>query len=126
MVPATDDSVSPSKVNASPTKRATGLRLTLKRRSPFSVAWNAGSPTLRVLVSIVMSALPVLAARSRTTAPSLASKWPRCVDIPMCVISNVTTVWPGSMAKVSGAAMARPEPAKRVDAIKVLSMERSL
>ena len=51
-----------------------------------------------------MSALPVLAARSMTTLPSLAWIRPRCVEVFMWSASKVTTVWPGSMVNVAGSA----------------------
>jgi hypothetical protein len=62
--------LSPSKVKVSPTKRAVGLCATLNRRSPFSEPSSDDDAALRVVRSRVMSALPVLAARSMTTLPS--------------------------------------------------------
>jgi hypothetical protein len=51
----------------------------------LQVAVEAGTPVLIEVVSIVISALPVLAALSNATVPSFLSKRPRSVLVPKCL-----------------------------------------
>jgi hypothetical protein len=72
-----------------------------------------------------MSALPDFAARSSTTLPSLACRRPRCVEVPKCRASKVSTVWFGSIAKVAGSAEAAATAPKSETARTVFIMEMS-
>src|SRR5207244_5096217 len=58
--------------------------------------------------------LPVLAARSIVTTPSLRSNRPRYVEVPKCLTSHAVQVWVGSSLYVTGWARATaPAPASR-------------
>jgi hypothetical protein len=82
-VPASDASLSPSKVKVSATKRAVGLTAMLNMRSPRRKPCSDAVAVLALARSIVMSALPLFVARSSITVPSFACSRPRCVDVPM-------------------------------------------
>src|SRR6478735_2992752 len=124
-VPATDATLAPSKVKASPTKRAVGFWAALNARSPLRKFSSADEAMLTLAMSTTTSALPVLAARSRRMLPSLTWNLPRCVDVPRCSVSNVTALCPGSIANVAGSAAAAPAATSIEEISKVLSMAGS-
>jgi hypothetical protein len=59
---------------------------------------KAAVPVLTDDTSMVMSTLPVRAARSNWMVPSFLSKRPRLVEVPKWAISKVAKVWVGSTA----------------------------
>ena len=97
-VPLTSLTLSPAKLNLSDVNFAVGNSAALKKSLPLRWVLNPATPVLMEAMSMVMSTLPVLPARSNWTVPSFLSKRPRAVEVPKCSTSKVTKVWPGSIA----------------------------
>ncbi len=97
-MPLTEVTLSPSKVNLLPSNLAVGESPALKKSLPFKCVSSGGTPVVIDAMSMVMSALPVLATGSIVIVPSFLSNRPRLVDVPMCLASQVTKVCKGSIA----------------------------
>ena len=87
--PDTEATLSPEKVNLSPTNLAVGLLATSKKSLLFRWLSNWVEPVLMPFMSKVISTLPDLPALSNCTVPSFLSKRPRLVEVPKCLISKV-------------------------------------
>src|SRR5258708_396727 len=75
---------------------------------------------------MLIAALPLCASRSSVRLPLTASKRPREVEVPKCLISQCTCVCAGSMTKFSGAAPAAAAvPARRLPAAAARSTRRA-
>ncbi|MNV86671.1 hypothetical protein D3C71_1807230 [compost metagenome] len=96
--PVTSLTLSPVKLNLSDTNLIVGCLAASNRSALCRCLSKGGVPVFTEVVSMVMSTLPVLAARSNSTEPCFLSKRPRLVDAPKWPISNVTKVCVGSMA----------------------------
>ena len=97
-VPVASATLSPLKLNFSATNFAVGNSAALKKSLLARCLSSAPTPLFGAAVSMVISALPTLPARSNCTAPSFTGKRPRLVEVPKWPISQNAKVCVGSTA----------------------------